>query len=611
MRRSAFLTLVLGLMAVPVFGQSVLVNGRFDSGLANWTAWTVQDSGGDLARSVTAGELSVTGSNFDGGVYQQFNTGGAGNVVNVIGYWRSQPTVANGMYAEVWVINGNRTPVDGVGEVDGSNGAILLYRNDTFGGRGAWGDAISKSAPVHHQVSFISAAAEATLILRTGNNNPGSVTGTVFKDMAVHIVPPAATPTSLPPGFALRTLTFPFSAMVSMAQSPTSRKIYAIRNNQESGNTILYRVDVDGPSMTATQVYDLTSILSPGLAEAQGLAFDAAGNIYVSNRLGRIIKGIDTNPDPAVNAFSFSQMFDLPDPQIGTFHGVGGVAVGADGYLYINSGSETHYGPEADKGYNMRILRAPLTATSVSQVETFCNGIRNSFDITFRSDGKLFGVENGPNTDCDYAEEFNLLEAGAHYGFPYVFGSDLSGSDNSITCTSDPPRVGPPPLPSGLVTRPAWANYGPDAKPGPGQRGYANGQEYYGFDPHSSVDGVDFYEPVLMDPAAIRFPVEFHGRAFVARFGQLTDFSTAMNPNPTNVGFDMLSLRLDEANQGFVCNRLFGGAGRLIDVLCPPTTPGCTYSSSTSNHPIRAAAGEHRGVSMNCPTQSRPRRSSG
>jgi len=64
------------------------------------------------------------------------------------------------------------------------------------------------------------------------------------------------------------------------------------------------------------------------------------------------------------------------------------------------------------------------------------------------------------------------------------------------------------------------------------------------------------------------FPAEFHGRAFVARFGQLEDFSAANNPNPPNVGFDVLSMRLDDANQGFVCNRFFSGAGRTIDVLC-------------------------------------------
>jgi len=569
-RKQSLFVLLPVLLTARVNGQGPLTNGSFDLGFTGWTSWTLRDDGGDLTRSVVGEELRIAGSDFDGGVYQQFDTGGSDNVVNVIGFWRSQPTLANGMHGEVWVINQDRVPVDGIDEIDGVNGAILLYRNDTFDGRGAWADAIAKSAPVKHQVSFTAAASKATLILRTGNNNPGGLTGVVFDDMAVHIVPPAATPTSMPFGFALRTLAFPLSSMVSIAQSPISKRIYAVRNNQEGGSSILYRIDVDGPSLTTTQLYDLsnTGVINPGFSEAQGLTFDPAGNLYISNRLGRIIKGIDTNPDPDADAFIFSQMFDLPDPQIGTFHGVGGVAVGPDGYLYINSGSETHYGPEDDKGYNMRILRAPLTATSVAEVQTFCAGIRNSFDISFRIDGKLFGVENGPNLNCDYAEEFNLLEGGFHYGFPYRFGSDISGGDNSITCVNDPPRVGPQPLPAGLDPRPAWANYGPDAKPGPGQRGHANGGEFYGFDGHSSPNGLDFYEVSLMDPAAIKFPPEFQGRAFVVRFGQLEDFSSGNNPNPPNVGFDVLSLRLDDAHEGFVCNRFLTSIGRPMGVLC-------------------------------------------
>jgi hypothetical protein len=123
-------------------------------------------------------------------------------------------------------------------------------------------------------------------------------------------------------------------------------------------------------------------------------------------------------------------------------------------------------------------------------------------------------------------------------------------------------------LPDGLVTAGAWANYGPDAKPVAGERGYDDGGEYYGFDPHSSPDGLDFYEPSRMDPSAIKFPPEFFGRAFVARFGDLENFGNADNPNPATSGYDVVSLRLDDAHQGFVCNTFLDDTGRAIDVLC-------------------------------------------
>jgi hypothetical protein len=531
-------------------------NGSFTADLAGWTPWVVHDTGGDHAAIVDAGELTIGGSHSNGGVYQQFDVQ-PGTVVNIMGRWRSDPAPPPGMWAEVLVINGDRLPTDGVDEVDGVNGAILLFRNDTFDGRGAWNGPIGRNAPVKHQVSFVAASTTATLVLRTGNNGPGTPTSVTFDDLSVHCVPPAGTIAAPPAGFVTRSLTFPVGEMVSLAQSPVSRHIYAVRNNQFGGSSLLYRIDT-GETFSATLAYDLSVAVSPGFSLAQGICFDSQGNVYISNFAGRIIRGVDTNPDPAVDAFVFSQILDLPDIQIGTFHGVGGVAVGPDNKLYINSGSGTHYGPEPDNGYNMRILRCELTG-GIHTVETFAEGIRNSFDIVFRSDGKLFGIENGPLIDCDYAEEFNLIREGVHYGFPYKFSSDLSGSDASILCTSDGGNVGPQPGgPSDPA--PGWANYGPDAKPGPGQRGYVDGGEYYGFDPHSSPDGLSFYEPALMDPQSIKFPSEYHGRAFVARFGMLE--------NVPKVGFDVLSLRLDEPGEGFLCNRFLTNLGRCIDVLC-------------------------------------------
>ncbi|GMU24419.1 MAG: hypothetical protein AMXMBFR13_44930 [Phycisphaerae bacterium] len=530
-----------------------IANGAFSDGLTGWSNWT---QNGSPSISVNAGELTISGNNFNGGVYQQFGTGGAGKVVTITGAWRSTPTLSNTMWAEVLVINGNRTPVNGVDETDGNNNTLLLFKNDTFNGRGAWDGALAKNAPVKNTVSFVATGPTATLILKTGNTGAGT-TGVKFDNLEVRCIPAPATLNSLPTGFARRTYTFPIHHMVSLAQSPTSRNIYAVSNapGGQPGAVRLYRVNVDGGGITTTQINGLN------LDEAQGMTFDPAGNMYISNRIGKIVKGTDTNADPAIDSFSFAQILALNEPNIGTFHGVGGVAVGPDGKLYINSGSDTHYGPEPDKGQNMRILRCNLDG---SNVETFCYGIRNSFDISFRADGKLFGVENGPNTNCDYAEEFNLLEAGQHYGFPYRFASDLNGSNNSITCTSDGSNVGPQPLPGGLVVRPAWANYGPDGKPGPGQVGEQDNlaDVYWGFHPHSSPDGLDFYEPALMDTssAAIKFPPEYHGRAFVARFGILENVPTA--------GFDVLTLRLDEPYEGFVSNTFLSGLGRAIDVLC-------------------------------------------
>ncbi len=548
---------------------TTFVNGDFSDGANGWTAWTVHDTGGNFSATVTGGELATSGSNYTGGAYQQFETGGAGTVVNVIGYWRSTPTLPNAMFGEVLVVNAARLPADGVDETAGVNDAVLLYRNDTFSGRPAWDDAMPDSAPVAFNVSFIANDAVATLVLKSGNNGAG-LTGVNFDDLSVHCVPQPATMASLSNGFTGRTLTFPVAHMVCIAQSPTSHNLYAVSNEQTASSTRLYRVNVDDDPMTTTQITGLGSLIE----FVQGFTFDSLGNLYLASKEGKIVKGVDTDPDPAVDAFTFSLIADLDNSLIGLGsgdHGVGGLAVDpGDNWLYINSGSASHYGylsngtPEVFAGkVNARILRATLDG---GIIVTFAEGIRNSFDIAFRADGTLFGVGNGPNTNCDYAEEFNRLEENKHYGFPYEYGSDLSGGDASIVCNNGPGGnvAGPPAKPGGLVTTPGWGNYGPDAKPGPGGVGEQDGRDdvYYGFDPHCSPDGLDFYEPALMSPLAIKFPAEFHGRAFVARFGEL-------EPIPA-VGHDVVSLRLDEPNTGFLCNQFvdYGSAARPIDVLC-------------------------------------------
>lgn len=555
---TATMTLV-ALAACPVLAQPGLVdNGDFADGLNHWSTWVNRNGQNDFASVVSGGRLHISGSNINGGAYQQFDVP-PGWVVTVTGSWESSPALADSMWAEVLVINADRVPKAGADETDGVNSTILLYKNDTFSGRGTWSGSIPKTSPVHYRVSFVAAGGRVTLILKTGNTGPATLTGTFFDNIDVRAVPPPATLQNLPAGFAGRTLTFPVSNMTSLAQSPVSRQIYAVSNESNATATRLYRIDVGGAAITASPVLGFGSLIN----YAQGLTFDPMGNIYISTQYGKVIKGMDINPDPAVDTFTFATIVSMPPLQIGTFHGVGGVAVGPDNMLYINSGSESHYGylndgtPEVFQGrLNARILRCNLDGSGLTE---FCGGIRNSFDIGFRMDGRLFGVENGPNVGCDYADEFNMLDIGQHYGFPYKYGNDLSGSDLSYTCTSVG-TAGPPPLPDGLTPAPAWGNFGPDARPGPGELGYADGGVYHGFHPHSSPDGIDFYETALMDPAAIKFPAEFEGRAFVVRFGNLE--------NVPAVGFDLLSLRLNDADQGFTCNRFVGSLGRAVDVLC-------------------------------------------
>ena len=67
-------------------------NGNFESGLSEWTVWTER---GSLDATVAGGELRLSSSDHNGGVYQQFATGGAGTTISVQGFWESNPTASN------------------------------------------------------------------------------------------------------------------------------------------------------------------------------------------------------------------------------------------------------------------------------------------------------------------------------------------------------------------------------------------------------------------------------------------------------------------------------------------------------------------------------------
>ena len=106
----------------------------------------------------------------------------------------------------------------------------------------------------------------------------------------------------------------------------------------------------------------------------------------------------------------------------------------------------------------------------------YARGIRNTFDMAYDAQGRLFGVEN--SGDRDHHEEMNWLRRGHHYGFPWIMGdtdnpqqfpgfnpaSDLLISHYSRTwrigAWSNDPAFPPPPS---VVFDAPIQNFGPDA----------------------------------------------------------------------------------------------------------------------------------------------------
>jgi hypothetical protein len=214
---------------------------------------------------------------------------------------------------------------------------------------------------------------------------------------------------------------------------------------------------------------------------------------------------------------------------IGPFnHGVGHIAFGPDGKLYVNSGSRTDGDEPGNDDRYSKEGETPLTAciwrldpdAEDPQVEVYARGLRNAYGFCWNDKGEMYATDNGP--DADPPEELNRIEAGKHYGFPYRF-SDWGRKPYPYT----------PDSPPGLDFVKPVANLGPDA-------GGSEKKPLYTFDPHSSPSGIVF----LGDD----FPAPYRGGYFVARFGNLLD--------KPRVGFDVLHVALSKGDGGEVQARV-------------------------------------------------------
>ena len=147
--------------------SNLIANGDFANGLAGWSVWIER---GALNQGVTAaGQLQVQSSNHNGGLYQQFQTGGAGTEISIAGFWASDPTVANYQWAEGLIINSDRQPVNGQDIHAGQSDVVMIYKNDTWNTPGGWSGSMSQTAAVNNTAAFSAAGNTATIILKSGN----------------------------------------------------------------------------------------------------------------------------------------------------------------------------------------------------------------------------------------------------------------------------------------------------------------------------------------------------------------------------------------------------------------------------------------------------------
>jgi Raf kinase inhibitor-like YbhB/YbcL family protein len=170
---------------------------------------------------------------------------------------------------------------------------------------------------------------------------------------------------------------------------------------------------------------------------------------------------------------------DLPD---GGQHPNRTLAIGPDGMLYISAGSTCNACAETNPE-SATMLRAKPDGTSRT---IFATGLRNTIGFGWEPNtGRLYGADHGTDWlgDEEQQEEFNLIEQGSKYGWPYVFDfSNLNPQDN-------PPEG---------ITLEQWAEQSEEPE--------------LGYTAHAAPMQMVFY-------TGSAFPEEYRGDAFIAMRG--------------------------------------------------------------------------------------------
>ncbi|MEO2047110.1 MAG: PQQ-dependent sugar dehydrogenase [Pirellulales bacterium] len=106
-----------------------------------------------------------------------------------------------------------------------------------------------------------------------------------------------------------------------------------------------------------------------------------------------------------------------------TQHQNNAITFGPEGELYIAQGVPNDRGLLSHPWHG-KILRA---SPDFSEISIFASGFRNPFGLIHGPHGGLFCTDNDVTAGFNPGDELNLIESGAHYGHPYVFGKDDGG----------------------------------------------------------------------------------------------------------------------------------------------------------------------------------------
>lgn len=153
--------------------------------------------------------------------------------------------------------------------------------------------------------------------------------------------------------------------------------------------------------------------------------YDTDSTIYAyyttgsDNRIAKIDLETDAAPDPILTG--------IP---AGPSHNGGALEFGPDGFLYAATGDggdgDNAQNPDSLGGKILRITTEgePAEGNPDPDSPVYTLGHRNVEGLAWNAAGQLYATEFGQ----DIADELNLIEPGANYGWPYFEGTDTENA---------------------------------------------------------------------------------------------------------------------------------------------------------------------------------------
>lgn len=189
-------------------------------------------------------------------------------------------------------------------------------------------------------------------------------------------------------------------------------------------NGLLYIAAMDGTISTMDADGQVATVFE-GLHIPTGMAFQpGTERLFVTSRLNDQNVGGEAEVLVIEDGAATQLIGGLPCCYT-SYHAANGIAFGPDGYAYLSVGGRADHGeilegPNASEQDERDAVEASIlrfNPADGSELAPYARGFRNSLDIAWDADGRLYATDNMP--DFGPPEEFNLVEPGGEHGYPW------------------------------------------------------------------------------------------------------------------------------------------------------------------------------------------------